>query len=81
MFSSQRRHLLLSRSSKSRRRFRRGLLEQLEARLVMDSQWQNPARPLDVNNNGIIAPLDALLLINKLNTSTTAELPPRHQSA
>ncbi len=53
------------------------LLEQLEPRLVMDSQWQNPARPLDVNNNGSVAPLDALLVINKLNSSGSTQLPPR----
>ena len=77
MFSSQRRRSFHSKSHQSRRRFRQGLLEQLEPRLVMDSQWQNPARSLDVNNDGLIAPLDALLLINKLNTSGSTELPPR----
>lgn len=61
----------------ARRRFRQRLLEQLEPRLVMDSQWQNPARPLDVNNNGSVAPLDALLLINKLNLGGSTQLPPR----
>ena len=29
--------------------------------------WQNGDLPLDVNNDGIIAPLDALLVINELN--------------
>ncbi|MCC6509488.1 MAG: putative Ig domain-containing protein, partial [Pirellulaceae bacterium] len=62
---------------RARQRFRHQLLEQLEPRLVMDSQWQNPARPLDVNNNGIIAPLDALLIIDKLNRDGTGILPPR----
>jgi hypothetical protein len=37
--------------------------------------WQNPAEPLDVNNNGFITGLDALLIINKLNTSGPEVLP------
>jgi subtilisin family serine protease len=37
--------------------------------------WQNPLEPLDVNNNGFITGLDALLIINKLNTTGPEVLP------
>ena len=37
--------------------------------------WQNQAQPLDVNGNGVITTLDALIVINKLNTSGPEELP------
>lgn len=33
------------------------------------STWHNPTNPLDVNGNGSVSPLDALLIINVLNTS------------
>ena len=33
----------------------------------MNSDWRNPARPLDVNNDMSISPLDALVVINALN--------------
>jgi hypothetical protein len=36
-------------------------------RAVVGSGWQNPTDPLDVNNDGQITPLDALLIINELN--------------
>ncbi|MEO8494716.1 MAG: dockerin type I domain-containing protein [Planctomycetota bacterium] len=29
--------------------------------------WQNPANPRDVDNNGFVVPLDALILLNELN--------------
>ena len=34
---------------------------------IVDNPWQNPVDPEDVNNNGVIQPLDALLIINELN--------------
>jgi hypothetical protein len=37
--------------------------------------WQNPVQPLDVNNNGFVTGLDALLIINKLNTTGPEILP------
>jgi subtilisin family serine protease len=37
--------------------------------------WQNPLQPLDVNNNGFVTGLDALLIINKLNTTGPEILP------
>jgi RHS repeat-associated protein len=44
------------------------MFEQLEQRLMMNSDWRNPARPLDVNNDMYVSPLDALVVINALNS-------------
>ena len=44
------------------------MVEQLEQRLLMNSDWRNPARPLDVNNDMYVSPLDALVVINALNS-------------
>lgn len=49
--------------NKNRQRF----IEQLEQRLLMNSDWTNPARPNDVNNDMYVSPLDALVVINALN--------------
>jgi len=40
--------------------------------------WQNPTNPLDVNNDGIVSSLDALVIINELNNvgPHTLPLPP-----
>lgn len=32
------------------------------------SSWTNPANPLDVNDDTFVSPIDALLIINELNT-------------
>jgi hypothetical protein len=37
--------------------------------------WQNTPDPLDVDNSGLIAPLDALLVINDLNSQGARTLP------
>jgi hypothetical protein len=37
--------------------------------------WRNPARPEDVNHDGIVSALDALLVINHLNLTGTGPLP------
>ncbi len=34
---------------------------------VLRSRWQNPRNSLDVNNDTFISPIDALLIINRLN--------------
>ena len=39
------------------------------------SVWQNPVNPLDVNNDGFVTPLDALLIINSLNLVGPRMLP------
>ena len=60
-----------------RHRLRTQLFEQLEPRIVLNSDWQNPARPLDVNNDLLVTPLDILQVVNQLNRSGTSPLPPR----
>lgn len=37
--------------------------------------WQNPRNPLDVNDDGVVVPLDVLLLINDINFRGTRSLP------
>lgn len=39
------------------------------------SPWQNYAKPLDVDGNGQVVPLDALLIINRLNSVGSQTLP------
>ncbi|MBI2479594.1 MAG: hypothetical protein HYV60_13470, partial [Planctomycetia bacterium] len=39
------------------------------------SVWQNPVNDLDVNNDGFVTPLDALLIINSLNLVGPRTLP------
>ena len=44
--------------------------------------WRNPINSLDVNNDGVLAPIDALLVINELNrVGAHALLPPSGGSA
>jgi len=38
-------------------------------------EWRNPDNPLDVNGDGIVTPMDALLGINYLNTYGSGRLP------
>ena len=42
-------------------------MEKLEDRLLLASDWQNPSRPLDVNNDGQATPIDALQILNRLS--------------
>jgi VCBS repeat-containing protein len=37
--------------------------------------WRNPVRPLDVNADGFVSPLDALIIINDLNFRGSRKLP------
>lgn len=44
--------------------------------------WRNPLDPLDVNNDGLLTPIDALLVINELNrVGGHALLPPSGDAA
>lgn len=49
------------------------------------ASWQNTTQPVDINGDGRITALDALLLINELNSrrvsTATGQLPPRTSSA
>ncbi len=45
-----------------------GFYETLENRTLLDAaSWRNPLLNLDVNDDGQVAPIDALLVINELN--------------
>jgi hypothetical protein len=52
-------------------------LESLEKRtlLAVGLPWHNLGRPLDVNNDGIVSPIDPLIVINELNQKGPRELP------
>ncbi len=68
---------------KSRYRHRTTRIEQLEPRQLLAADWQNPFVSRDVNDNGVVDPLDALVAINQLNSrtlvGTNGELPSRSQ--
>ena len=38
--------------------------------------WQNSSNPLDVNADGFLSPIDALLIVNRINTIGPGLLPP-----
>ncbi len=59
----------------SRSRFRSLLIEQLESRRVLASDWRNPIDSLDVDGDGSISPLDPLVIINRINENREAGLP------
>ncbi len=46
---------------------RRLLFENLEQRVLLAADWQNSLNQLDVSDNGVVTPLDALTVINELN--------------
>ncbi|MCO6455289.1 MAG: VWA domain-containing protein, partial [Pirellulaceae bacterium] len=62
-------------------RARLGWLEQLEDRRLLASDWQNPFLTYDVNNDGMVSPVDPLVIINEINTrsvsSSDGRLPDR----
>ncbi|MBN83737.1 MAG: hypothetical protein CMJ70_26740 [Planctomycetaceae bacterium] len=45
------------------------------ARLIAGANWQNPVEPLDVDNDGFIAPIDVLLIVSHLNQHGSHPLP------
>lgn len=56
---------------------RSALFEKLEERRLLKSDWQNALRPADVNNDLVTAPLDALLVINRINQNDRVLAGPR----
>ena len=44
-------------------------MEQLEPRHMMVSDWQNPLWRMDVDDDGTLSPLDALIVINQINAA------------
>lgn len=77
MSTRRRKNRLYSMRALYRNRNRARLFETLEPRVMLNSDWQNPSRPLDVNNDWMVTPLDALLIINRLNSGGSKELPVR----
>ena len=57
------------------------LFENLERRLLLASDWQNPYNRLDVSDDGLVTAIDALTVINELNLRRISDdrgrLPPR----
>lgn len=47
----------------------------VDAAMASQMPWRNASSPLDVDNNGVIAPLDVLIVINRLNSAGTGPLP------
>lgn len=52
------------------------LLERLESRELLASDFHNTVLPLDVSGDGVVSPLDALQVINDLNANGSRELQP-----
>lgn len=44
-------------------------VEQLESRFLCAADWQNPSNRLDANHSGIVEPIDALVVINDINSN------------
>ena len=63
------------RKNRPARKTRRPLVEALEDRLLLVSDWQNGCNVLDTSNDGQVAPLDALIPINRLNEVGAGTLP------
>lgn len=51
--------------------------EEVVIRVVDPYPWQNHANPPDADGSGRVSPLDALLIINRINLFGSGELPPR----
>ena len=56
---------------------RQRTIEPLESRRLMASDWQNHLLIRDVNQSGLVTPLDVLILVNEINGSGIRILPPR----
>ncbi len=67
---------LARRRARSRARQRRFLkIESLENRMLLAGDWHNAAMAGDVNDDGLVTPMDALLVINKLIDEGPGPLP------
>lgn len=56
-------------------RLRGMILDAALSTRVVANAWQNPTEPLDINDDGVIAPGDVLTLVNRLNDEGPGELP------
>jgi hypothetical protein len=48
----------------------------VDAALLSQLPWMNAANPRDVDANGVVVPLDVLLVVNRLNNVGSQKLPP-----
>ncbi len=64
-----------NRKIRAKRVCRSFLIEHLEDRRMMNVDWRSPVNSLDINADGRVAPLDALLVINELNANGIHALP------
>lgn len=74
--------LQTSRSSKQQQRRLR--VETLESRLLLSADWRNPVNAVDVNRDGLVTPLDALIVLNEVGRRTRlglTELEPRPEGS
>jgi len=70
---------LQSQQRKSKRaNLRRLVVESLEDRRLMTVNWRNPVDSIDVDSDGSVSPLDALVVINYINAGEPASLPTVH---
>ena len=63
---------------RNRSNLRRLMVESLEDRRLLNVDWRNPVDSIDVDNDGSISPLDALVVINYINASGSGTLPAVH---
>ena len=62
-------------ASKKSNQTRRALfVESLETRRMLNSDWQSPVEPSDVNSDSFVSPIDILIVINDLRRDGTREL-------
>ena len=62
-------------------RLRTMLIDAATSKRVAQSPWQNRVEPLDINNDGLVVPNDALRIINRLNGEGPGELPAQQEGA
>lgn len=71
-----------TRASRWQRRLR---IEHLEPRLLLNGDWQNPSNRFDITDDGLVTPLDVLVIVVEVNNRTliepNGELPDRSQHA
>ena len=54
------------------------MIESLEDRRLLNVDWRNPVDSIDVDNDGSVSPLDALVVINYINAGGSGRLPAVH---
>ena len=60
---------------RKRSKMRRLMVESLEDRRLLAVDWRNPVDSVDVDSDGAVSPLDALVIIKTINAGQPASLP------